>query len=106
MWFLKGGLPLVVIAKSDLIDLRQCDYVTACGTLFINRYMADGEIFAPSATDIMQDLPGWNLSRNMSAWECWMDFNDENGYNPKVCTHENPTEAAAQAWFFDNKHKP
>ena len=105
VWFLEGGMPLVVTSKSDAIDMHLCDYVVG-GSMYIYRYLNDGEVFAQTATDILQHLPGWNLSKIEDGWRAWFGIFPKKGYSPGVFTNENPAEAAAEAWFFDNKHKP
>lgn len=58
-------------------------------------------IFAPSATDILQYLPGWAMQYVEAEWICYYVQNELEDF----VGHSNPAEAAADAWFFDNKYK-
>ncbi len=64
-------------------------------------------IFAPTAADIMRELPGWNLTYATEiGWHVWWDDGTEQEYcEPLVFTHENPAEAAAMAWFYEHEKK-
>lgn len=68
--------------------------------------IGETDFFAPTATDILEELPGWNLCyTNQLGWQCWMDSSDENGYKHVVFSNANPAEALAQAWFYQNEIK-
>lgn len=58
--------------------------------------------FAPSATDIMQHLPGWYLTFSNGEFVC-LSFDGE-GNAPHTFNHKSPAEAAAKAWFFEQSH--
>ncbi len=60
------------------------------------------DIFAPTATDIMQHLPGWYLAFSKNQFVC-LSF-DEEGSAPDSFVHENPAEACAKAWFFEQSY--
>lgn len=58
----------------------------------------DGFVFAPMATDIMHHLPGHAMTIE---GELWVIFDIETG-DYISDWHENPAEAAAQAWLHKN----
>lgn len=61
------------------------------------------KVFAPTATDILQHLPGWNLAfTTVSKWICFWE--DIDGNVTEFIGHDNPAEAAAEAWFFEQSH--
>lgn len=61
------------------------------------------ETFLPTATDILAHLPGWNLAfTTVSRWICYWE--DIDGNVTEFIGHENPAEAAAEAWFFEQTH--
>lgn len=102
VWFFKNGVGMVVTCGGDLLDAELCDYVTASGTLYISRHLNDGEIFAPTATDILENLPGYavalivdNFNGGKRQWCCWKV------HTPALCFEHptNPAEAAALAWI-------
>lgn len=99
IWFFKNGVGMVVTCGGDLLDVEMCDYVTASGTLYLNRYLNDGEVFAPMATDILRHLPGHALTIE---GDLWVIFEIETGYYISDW-NENPAEAAAQAWIHENQ---
>jgi len=79
-WYTHYGIPGSVTAPSKWSD--------------------NGEVFAPTATDIMRELPGWNLSYTKVFG--WIVYWDAPGLpEPIQFSHENPAEAAAQAWFHE-----
>lgn len=60
------------------------------------------EWHAPTATDILKEIPGWNLAYT-KAFK-WVVYWDAPGLaEPIQFSHENPAEAAAQAWFYENQ---
>lgn len=61
-------------------------------------WMDNGKVFAPSATDILEHLPGWHLSFNSEGWKCWRGRVSFRGF-------KSPAEAAAAAWFHKNGKK-
>lgn len=71
----------------------------------LSKWSDNGEVFAPAATDILRELPGWNLCYDtVIGWHVWFDDVAEWDYcEPPFFKHENPAEAAAQAWFYENK---
>lgn len=63
--------------------------------------------FAPTATDILEQLPGYEIGYFPTAKEMWSlpgewSISDLEGKCP-VCEHTNPAEAAAAAWLELNK---
>lgn len=56
----------------------------------------NGEVFAPTATDILEHLPGWHLSFNSDGWKCWRGRVSFRGF-------DNSAEATAAAWFQNGK---
>ena len=66
----------------------------------------DGYIFAPTAPDLIP--PNWMLVRRVSEWECVSEYELDNFFSNAIAPenyfhHDNPTEAAAQAWLHVNK---
>jgi len=60
-----------------------------------------GPYFAPTATDILKELPGWNLAYTTAhGWIVYPGLAD-----PIQFHHENPAEAAALAWFHEHEKK-
>lgn len=64
--------------------------------------------YAPTATDLMPH--NWMLVRRAAQWECIeeieLDNFFSNGFAPQnFFTHDNPAEAAAQAWLFVNRNQ-
>lgn len=59
------------------------------------------DIFAPTATDIMQHLPGWCLSFENGIWVCRLE---EDEFVLAEFRSSNPAEAAAEAWFFEQSY--
>jgi hypothetical protein len=59
------------------------------------------DIFAPTATDIMQHLPGWYLSFENGIWICRLE---EDEFVMAEFRSSNPAEAAAEAWFFEQSY--
>lgn len=59
------------------------------------------DIFAPTATDIMQHLPGWYLSFENGIWICRLE---EDEFVLAEFRSSNPAEAAAEAWFFEQSY--
>lgn len=68
--------------------------------LFVERYKIENMVFAPTATDIMQHIPGWVLGHFKGKWICWFSA-DEFGY-PDFAS-SNPSEACAQAFLFQKE---
>ncbi len=61
-----------------------------------------GFVFAPTATDILEQLPGWNLAYTKVFG--WIVYWDAPGLaEPIQFCHENPAEAAALAWFHEHE---
>lgn len=61
-------------------------------------------IFAPTATDIMRELPEWNLA--YTTVFKWIVYWDAPGLaDPVQFSDKNPAEAAALAWFFENEKR-
>ena len=64
----------------------------------------DADTFCPTATDILSHLPGWCLSfATVTGWTCWFEVGDSvvAEFNHK----DNPAEACAEAWFFQNSKR-
>lgn len=59
---------------------------------------AERHIFAPTATDVLPE--DWLLMRDVEGWIC--QYRADFGV---YVTHENPAEAAAAAWFWENDRK-
>lgn len=59
------------------------------------------ETFLPTATDIMQHLPGWDLSFENGIWICSLQ---EDEFILAEYRNSNPAEAAADAFFFEQSH--
>lgn len=64
-----------------------------------------GSYFAPTATDILRELPGYALALLLSyrhqtgeAWFCWDIDQAETFFSHPT----NPAEAAAEAWLYEN----
>lgn len=68
--------------------------------LFVERYKIENLVFAPTATDIMQHLPGWALVHVKGEWIC---YNRSDEFS-EFAFDTNPAEAAAKAWFFEQSH--
>ena len=98
LWYNNSGIEYV-ITLSD--NLGMCDYVTPSGHLWIERGLNDGEVYAPTATDIMQHLPGWCLSFENGIWVCRLE---EDEFVLAEFRSSNPAEAAAEAWFFEQSY--
>lgn len=75
-WYTKEGLEAVVINE--------------------NAWTGRGDVFAPSATDILNHLPGWLLEKNAEGWKVWRG-------RVSFRRFKNPAEACAAAWFYKNK---
>lgn len=66
----------------------------------LGKWNYDGEIYAPSATDILRRMVGyWALKM---VGKTWVVFSVEPLISFK---HRNPAEAAAKAWFFEQEKK-
>lgn len=63
----------------------------------LSKWSDNGEVFAPTATDILRELPNWSICYTASGWACFFD--------DFIIEHSNPAEAAARAWFFENEKK-
>lgn len=60
--------------------------------------------FAPTATDILEQLPGWNLAYIRVFG--WIVYCGAPGLpEPIQFRHSNPAEAAALAWFHEHEKK-
>jgi len=96
-WYNSAGVEYIITLSENL---GFCDYSTSTsGMVWFGRGLNDGEIFSPTATDILQHLPGWALEYTETGWVCYFHgFDDFVG-------HRNPAEAAAEAWTFENNHK-
>lgn len=66
----------------------------------LSKWIDNGEVFAPTATDILRELPGWHLTYATEiGWHVWLD--DE---TDRFFKHKNPAEAAALAWFYEKEN--
>ena len=90
------------IGQAWIFDIA--DHVLTVGSVIeiqgIPIIMGNAEVFCPTATDIMQHLPGWALEFTENEWICYYR---ETGFDDFV-GHRNPAEAAAEAWFFEQSH--
>lgn len=59
------------------------------------------ETFLPTATDIMQHLPGWNLCYQKNEWVAWADLGTDREPEYVTFENDNPAESVAEAWFFE-----
>lgn len=99
VWYNNSGREYV-ITLSD--NLGMCDYVTPSGHLWLGRGLNDGEVYAPTATDILQHLPGWCLYFEDWIWICSLK---EDEFILAEYRNSNPAEAAAEAFFFKQNNK-
>ena len=92
------------IGQAWIFDIA--DHVLTVGSVIeiqgIPIIMGNAEVFCPTATDIMQHLPGWYLAFSKNQFVC-LSF-DEEGSAPDSFVHENPAEACAKAWFFEQSN--
>ncbi len=94
IWYNAAGTMYVVTYSYG----KTCDYVVrGSNNVWIERGLNDGEVFAPTATDIMQHLPGWYLSFENGIWICSLQ---EDEFILAEYRNSNPAEAAAEAFFF------
>lgn len=102
VWYNHAGTVYVITYSYG----KTCDYVVrGSNNVWTERGLNDGEVFAPTATDILAQLPGWDLAFTTEAgWQCWKDFSDPNGYIPKIFTNKNPAEACSEAWLFEREN--
>lgn len=56
------------------------------------------DIFAQTATDILEQLPGYVIGRGQTHWFCCNEFDKETAF-----VSDNPHEAAAASWLKLNK---
>lgn len=69
----------------------------------LSKWSDNGEVFAPTATDILRELPGWNLAYTTALK--WIVFWDAVSLSePIQFRHDNPAEAAALAWFYEKQN--
>lgn len=61
-----------------------------------NAWTDNGEVFAASATDILNYLPGWLLEKNAEGWKVWRG-------RVSFRRFKNPAEACAAAFFYKQK---
>ena len=61
-----------------------------------NAWTDNGEVFAASATDILNHLPGWLLEKNSEGWKVWCG-------RVSFRRFKNPAEACAAAFFYKKK---
>jgi len=61
----------------------------------------ENEIFAPSATDILKELPGHTLDYSEIEWLCrhWIRTEDHRSVVDYGFHNSNPAEACAAAWL-------
>ena len=90
------------------IDYMLCGSFSGARTLLHNCHKTvldtKNAFFAPSATDIMQHLPGWNLAYTEAhGWTCFWEFIDRAEFIEFY--DANPAEAAAEAWFFEHSRR-
>jgi hypothetical protein len=104
VWYSRSGHESYIIILDECGDSGICDLSEhPGGRVWADQSMNSGQVFAPSATDILQHLPGWNLCYTTQlGWQCWWD---DEIIDPKIFSHSNPVEAAAQAWFYENEKK-
>jgi len=73
--------------------------------IYSDSFDTSGICFMPTATDILKELPGWNLAyTNVFKWIVYWDA--PGLAEPIQFSHENPAEAAAQAWFYQHEKAP
>lgn len=95
VWYNSAGTVYVVTYSYG----KTCDYVVrGSNNVWIERGLNDGEVFAPTATDILAHLPGWSLEYTENGWVC---FESILGGHRDFTPNSNPAEAAAEAWFFE-----
>lgn len=96
LWYNDAGTPYYVTAANGW----RCDYV-AGETLFIDRYLNGGEVFAPTAEDILAALgEGWSLSPVKTEGKTsWYVTFMEDGFVRSHQWHETAAEACAAAYL-------
>jgi len=80
------------LSESDIVYLHLCRFLEA-----------DNCVFAPTAMDILKELPGCGLSFEA---DTWVAYTDQGTYrDPEIVSfvHKNPADACAAAWFYENK---
>lgn len=101
LWYNKAGAEYIIILADNL---GMCDYsISPSGKVWLGRGLNDEELFAPTATDILFHLPGWNLAYTTACG--WIAYWDAPGLaEPIQFSHENPAEVCAMAWFFEQEN--
>lgn len=95
VWYNHAGTIYVITYSYG----KTCDYVVrGSNNVWIERGLNDGEVFAPTATDILAHLPGWYLSFEDGIWVCSLQ---EDEFVLAEFRSSNPAEAVAEAWFFE-----
>ena len=95
IWYNAAGIMYVITYSYG----KTCDYVVrGSNNVWLERGLNDGEVFGPTATDIMQHLPGWSLMFTETGWIC---FPSKYWFGKPDFSSSNPAEAAAEAWFFE-----
>lgn len=83
-------------ANGELILFAGCEQVEV-------RMFEQDMVFAPTATDILAHLPGWNLAfTTVPRWICYWE--DIDGNITEFIGHDNPAEAAAEAFLLEQSH--
>lgn len=61
--------------------------------------------FAPTATDILEQLPGWAITKggSMKVWSVWLPLFEPPESDEMEFHLRNPAEAGAEAWLKLNK---
>jgi len=84
----------------QFVDTSHSVYYNLEGEIEIDPISAKNLFFAPSAIDILNDLHGWALTSTDRGWICYYLPDGLTGFHG----HENPAEACAMAWFFEQAH--
>ena len=97
------GYPNIIIGATK----QQVNYAALDVYVVYNDLRRDFEmsfVFAPTATDILREIPGHNLAFSTeNGWHCF--FMDFNGIIYSDFQSDNPAEAAALAWLAINEKK-
>lgn len=95
IWYCRDGSGSFVVTGADGVGQR-CDYqyIGSRDAPFIDRFLNDGEVFAPAATDILREIPTKSLRWNGSIWLCY--YEEELG---EPFYGASPAEACALAWL-------
>lgn len=107
VWFDLYGKPFVILNKSaDRNPYLKGRYDFAyfkSGAKFSDTKLSRGRIFAPTATDILREMPGYyHLYQpfNSEFWIC------DNATEDEWSESSNPAEAAALAYLQIKEHEP